>query len=388
MCRPCSSVPRRAARPHARADAALRAEHQLLQAFAPARSRRRDQVGPRQPHLRVARSSATARAAAGEPGARAATSTPTSRSRDDRRRARRDRARARARAGLRRQRLRLRRPTGCPTTLARPLRLWEGSAWVRETFGEEVVDHYANMGRVELDAFGRGGHRLGALPRLRADVSPPVTVMHDVINPATEEVVTTVAPADAARRPTRRSPAREQGVRRPGAHVSPGRPGRLLRRFAEAVDAHREELASSRSPTPGTRSATRAGRPATSATCSRTTRRARAAHRPADPGGRRGRRHLPRAARRRRRDRAVELPDADRRLGLRPALAAGNTVVLKPAELTPLTAIRLGELALEAGCPRTSSRCCPARARRRQRFVDHPDVAQGRLHRLDRGRQG
>ncbi|MEJ7630218.1 MAG: aldehyde dehydrogenase family protein [Nocardioidaceae bacterium] len=37
--------------------------------------------------------------------------------------------------------------------------------------------------------------------------------------------------------------------------------------------------------------------------------------------------------------------------GFAPALAAGNTVVLKPAELTPLTAIRLGELALEAGIP-------------------------------------
>src|ERR1700680_4930700 len=34
-----------------------------------------------------------------------------------------------------------------------------------------------------------------------------------------------------------------------------------------------------------------------------------------------------------------------------PALACGNTIVLKPAELTPLTAIRLGELALEAGIP-------------------------------------
>jgi acyl-CoA reductase-like NAD-dependent aldehyde dehydrogenase len=34
-----------------------------------------------------------------------------------------------------------------------------------------------------------------------------------------------------------------------------------------------------------------------------------------------------------------------------PALAAGNTVVLKPAELTPLTALRIGELALEAGLP-------------------------------------
>ena len=34
-----------------------------------------------------------------------------------------------------------------------------------------------------------------------------------------------------------------------------------------------------------------------------------------------------------------------------PALAAGNTVVLKPAELTPLSAIRIGELAIEAGLP-------------------------------------
>lgn len=37
--------------------------------------------------------------------------------------------------------------------------------------------------------------------------------------------------------------------------------------------------------------------------------------------------------------------------GFSAALATGNTVVLKPAELTPMTAIRLGELALEAGIP-------------------------------------
>jgi len=37
--------------------------------------------------------------------------------------------------------------------------------------------------------------------------------------------------------------------------------------------------------------------------------------------------------------------------GLAPALAAGNTAVLKPAEQTPLTALRLGELTLEAGLP-------------------------------------
>jgi acyl-CoA reductase-like NAD-dependent aldehyde dehydrogenase len=37
--------------------------------------------------------------------------------------------------------------------------------------------------------------------------------------------------------------------------------------------------------------------------------------------------------------------------GMAPALAAGNAVVLKPAEWTPLTSIRLAELALEAGLP-------------------------------------
>ena len=34
-----------------------------------------------------------------------------------------------------------------------------------------------------------------------------------------------------------------------------------------------------------------------------------------------------------------------------PALAAGNTIVLKPAEQTPLTALRVGELIEEAGFP-------------------------------------
>jgi acyl-CoA reductase-like NAD-dependent aldehyde dehydrogenase len=37
---------------------------------------------------------------------------------------------------------------------------------------------------------------------------------------------------------------------------------------------------------------------------------------------------------------------------LGPALAAGNTAILKPASLTPLTALRVGELALEAGIPK------------------------------------
>ena len=39
-------------------------------------------------------------------------------------------------------------------------------------------------------------------------------------------------------------------------------------------------------------------------------------------------------------------------LKIGPALAAGNTLVFKPAEQTPLTALRLGELAMQAACRR------------------------------------
>ncbi|GIE84168.1 aldehyde dehydrogenase family protein [Actinoplanes regularis] len=61
--------------------------------------------------------------------------------------------------------------------------------------------------------------------------------------------------------------------------------------------------------------------------------------------------------------------------GFAPALAAGNTVVLKPAELTPLTAIRLGELALEAGLPEHVFQVLPGKGSVvGQRFVTHPAV--------------
>jgi len=63
--------------------------------------------------------------------------------------------------------------------------------------------------------------------------------------------------------------------------------------------------------------------------------------------------------------------------GFAPALAAGNTVVLKPAELTPLTAIRLGELALEAGIPADVFTVLPGRGPVvGQRFVTHPAVGK------------
>ncbi len=61
--------------------------------------------------------------------------------------------------------------------------------------------------------------------------------------------------------------------------------------------------------------------------------------------------------------------------GFAPALAAGNTVVLKPAELTPLTAIRLGELAREAGIPADVFQVLPGKGSVvGQRFVTHPAV--------------
>jgi betaine-aldehyde dehydrogenase len=62
---------------------------------------------------------------------------------------------------------------------------------------------------------------------------------------------------------------------------------------------------------------------------------------------------------------------------LGPALACGNTVVLKPAELTPLSAIRLAELALEAGIPEGVVNVVAGKGSIvGRRLVEHPDVAK------------
>jgi acyl-CoA reductase-like NAD-dependent aldehyde dehydrogenase len=62
---------------------------------------------------------------------------------------------------------------------------------------------------------------------------------------------------------------------------------------------------------------------------------------------------------------------------LAPALAAGNTVVLKPAELTPLSALRFAELALAAGLPEGVVNVVVGPGRTcGQRLVEHPDVAK------------
>ncbi len=62
---------------------------------------------------------------------------------------------------------------------------------------------------------------------------------------------------------------------------------------------------------------------------------------------------------------------------LAPALAAGNTVVLKPAELTPLTALRFAEIALAAGVPAGVVNVVVGPGRTcGQRLVEHPDVGK------------
>jgi acyl-CoA reductase-like NAD-dependent aldehyde dehydrogenase len=61
--------------------------------------------------------------------------------------------------------------------------------------------------------------------------------------------------------------------------------------------------------------------------------------------------------------------------GFAPALAAGNAVLVKPAEWTPLTTVRLGELAVEAGLPVGLLQVLPGKgAVVGERFVTHPDV--------------
>lgn len=58
-----------------------------------------------------------------------------------------------------------------------------------------------------------------------------------------------------------------------------------------------------------------------------------------------------------------------------PALAAGNAVLLKPAEITPLTSLRLGELALESGLPEGLFQVLPGKGSVvGDRLATHPDV--------------
>ncbi|GAB2624215.1 phenylacetaldehyde dehydrogenase [Paractinoplanes abujensis] len=198
--------------------------------------------------------------------------------------------------------------------------------------------------------------------------------MTDVINPATGEVFTTVpsldlAATDAAiERAARAFPAWRA--------VAPGDRARLLRRFAAVVDQHLDELAELE--------VRNAGHTVGNARWEAGNVRdvldyyAGAPERLSGrqipvPGGLDVTFHEPLGV--------VGIivpwnfPMPIAGWGFAPALAAGNTVVLKPAELTPLTAIRLGELALEAGLPEGVFQVVPGQGSVvGQRFVTHPAV--------------
>jgi acyl-CoA reductase-like NAD-dependent aldehyde dehydrogenase len=201
-----------------------------------------------------------------------------------------------------------------------------------------------------------------------------MTVSYDVLDPATEETVTTVEQVDADA--TDAAIARAAAVRASWAAVSPGDRARLLRRFADTVDAHIDELAALEVRNAG-----------------HTIGNARW-----EAGNVRDVLHYYAGAPERLFGRQIPVsggvnvtfkepigvvgvivpwnfPMPIAGWGFAPALAAGNPVVLKPAELTPLTAMRIGELALEAGLPEDVFQVLPGRGSVvGKRFVEHPDV--------------
>jgi acyl-CoA reductase-like NAD-dependent aldehyde dehydrogenase len=203
-----------------------------------------------------------------------------------------------------------------------------------------------------------------------------MTLMHDVINPADEQVVTTVEGYDAAA--TDAAIDRGRAAFPAWRDVAPGDRARLLRRFAVAVDGDRENLAQLE--------VRNAGHTIGNARWEAGNARDVIDFYAGAPERLSGQ-QIPVAG-------GVNLtfheplgvvgvivpwnfPMPIASWGLAPALAAGNTVVLKPAELTPLTAIRLGELALEAGLPEHVLQVLPGPGRVvGQRFIDHPDVAK------------
>jgi acyl-CoA reductase-like NAD-dependent aldehyde dehydrogenase len=198
--------------------------------------------------------------------------------------------------------------------------------------------------------------------------------LHDVVNPATEEVVASVTSATAEE--TDAAVARARAASAPWRAVTPADRGRLLRRFAEAVDNDREHLAALE--------VANSGHPITNARWEAGQVRDVLQYYAAAPERLFGR-QIPVAG-------GIDLtfkeplgvvgvivpwnfPMPIASWALAPALAAGNTVVIKPAELTPLTAVRLGQLALEAGLPEGVLQVVTGRGSVvGQRLVDHPDV--------------
>jgi acyl-CoA reductase-like NAD-dependent aldehyde dehydrogenase len=198
--------------------------------------------------------------------------------------------------------------------------------------------------------------------------------MTDVVNPATALVIDTV-PA-TTREETDTAIERSRGAFESWRAVAPGDRARLLRRFASVIDAHREELAQLE--------VRNSGHTIGNARWEAGNVRDVVDYYAGAPERLTGRQipvaggldvtfHEPLGV--------VSVivpwnfPMPIAGWGFAPALAAGNTVVLKPAELTPLTAIRLAELALEAGLPEHVFTVLPGKGSVvGERFVTHPAV--------------
>ena len=198
--------------------------------------------------------------------------------------------------------------------------------------------------------------------------------MHDVVNPATEKVIQSIELAGGAE-----ADAAIEGARKAydsWRHVAPADRARLLRRFADAVDADVEYLAQLE--------VANSGHPIVSARWEAGNVRDVLHYYAAAPERLCGR-QIPVAG-------GIDItfkepmgvvgvivpwnfPMPIAGWGFAPALAAGNTVVLKPAELTPLTALRLGELAAQAGLPPGVLTVVPGKGSIvGERFVTHPAV--------------
>nr|WP_181442644.1 aldehyde dehydrogenase family protein [Streptomyces tateyamensis] len=198
--------------------------------------------------------------------------------------------------------------------------------------------------------------------------------LFEVVNPATEEVIETVELAGVAE--TDAAVARAKAAFETWRAVAPADRARLLRAFAAAVDADREQLAQLE--------VANAGHTIGNARWEAGNARDVIEYYAAAPERLFGR-QIPVAG-------GIDLtfqeplgvvgiivpwnfPLPIAAWGLAPALAAGNTVVLKPAEWTPLTALRLAELARQAGLPEGVLQVLPGRGPVvGRRLVEHPDV--------------
>ncbi|MCA6092796.1 aldehyde dehydrogenase family protein [Streptomyces sp. SCA3-4] len=197
-----------------------------------------------------------------------------------------------------------------------------------------------------------------------------------VLNPATEEIVATV-PA-ATRQDVHAAVTRAADAQRSWARLAPGDRARLLRRFAAAVDDHLDELARLE--------VAEAGHPIGNARWEAGNARDLLEYAAAGierltgsqipvAGGLDVTFHEPLGVV------AViapwNFPMPIAAWGFAPALAAGNAVVVKPAETTPLTALRLAGLALEAGLPEGLLQVLPgAGPVAGDELVVHPGVAK------------